>query len=101
MPTYYTVREDELLKLHYRREGPLGMTEYLPERSIDSIRHRATKLGLTSIRGRGPAKPAEEDFKRLIAQIPRDTRDITGRMLGDPLPGRSALDRLSNATGGA
>ncbi len=29
----------------------------------------------------------------LRAQRPPDTRDLTGRLLNDPLPGRSALDR--------
>lgn len=32
------------------------------------------------------------DAMRLMAQIPDDTRDLTGRIFGDPLPGRSALD---------
>lgn len=29
----------------------------------------------------------------VLARIPPDTRDLTGRLLGDPLPGRSALDK--------
>ncbi len=28
-----------------------------------------------------------------LSEIPADTRDLTGRIFGDPLPGRSALDR--------
>lgn len=28
-----------------------------------------------------------------LAEIPADTRNLTGWMFGDPLPGRSALDR--------
>lgn len=28
-----------------------------------------------------------------LAEIPEDTRSLTGRICGDPLPGRSALDR--------
>lgn len=28
-----------------------------------------------------------------VAEIPRDTRTITGWLMDDPLPGRSALDR--------
>ena len=35
----------------------------------------------------------DEEFKRLIADIPEDTRDLTARLCGDPLPGRSALDQ--------
>lgn len=34
---------------------------------------------------------------RLSAEIPDDTRDVTARIMGDPLPGRSALDRASEA----
>lgn len=32
-----------------------------------------------------------EDFHRRLAEIPEDRRDITGRLLGDPLFERSAL----------
>lgn len=28
-----------------------------------------------------------------LSEIPDDTRDLTARLCGDPLPGRSALDR--------
>lgn len=28
---------------------------------------------------------------------PRDTRDLTGRLAGDPMPGRSALDQRRSA----
>jgi hypothetical protein len=38
--------------------------------------------------GRG----AEESALKLREQIPPDTRDMTARLFGDPLPGRSALD---------
>ncbi len=37
----------------------------------------------------GEAKRHEYEARR--REIPRDTRDLTGRILGDPLPGRSAL----------
>lgn len=35
--------------------------------------------------------------ERLMRQVPRDTRDLTGRVFGDPIPGRSALDQRQNA----
>jgi hypothetical protein len=38
--------------------------------------------------GRG----ADESALRLMEMIPPDTRDLTARLFGDPLPGRSALD---------
>ena len=40
----------------------------------------------------------QEAAKRL-AQIPADTRTLTQRVLGDPLPGRSALDRANGRNG--
>lgn len=33
------------------------------------------------------------DVAARLAEIPPDTRSLTGRMFGDPLPGRSALAR--------
>lgn len=35
-----------------------------------------------------------EEFLARIAEIPPDTRDLTGRLMGDPLPGRRALDKV-------
>ena len=34
------------------------------------------------------------DGERLLREVPADTRDLTGRLCGDPLPGRAALDRM-------
>lgn len=34
---------------------------------------------------------------RKLPPVPKDTRSITGRLCGDPLPGRSALDRRAGA----
>jgi len=34
-----------------------------------------------------------EDLEARFAEIPKhDTRDLTGRLMGDPLPGRRAID---------
>lgn len=38
-------------------------------------------------------KPNEADAAKALASIPSDTRKLTERVFGDPLPGRSALDR--------
>lgn len=43
------------------------------------------------LRRRSKAKEALEGERRLLS-VPRDTRDLTARFCGDPLPGRSALD---------
>lgn len=45
--------------------------------------------GLTYFSGRS----TEQSAYRLMDLIPADTRDLTARICGDPLPGRSALDR--------
>lgn len=39
------------------------------------------------------AKPSEADLRARLAEIPPDTRDITGVLCGDPLPGRDALSQ--------
>lgn len=38
-------------------------------------------------------KPSCDDIAARLAEIPADTRGLTGRVCGDPLPGRSAYDR--------
>lgn len=35
----------------------------------------------------------KEALAQRLAEIPDDTRDLTAFLMGDPLPGRSALDR--------
>ncbi len=37
---------------------------------------------------------ARADFEARIAEIPPDTRDLTGRLMGDPIPGRRAIDKV-------
>ncbi len=39
----------------------------------------------------------KEDAAARLAEIPADTRSLTARLAGDPLPGRSALDRRQMA----
>lgn len=34
-----------------------------------------------------------DEIEARLAEIPDDTRDLTGRMFGDPLPGRSSLHK--------
>lgn len=38
-------------------------------------------------------KSIDADAERLLAATPADTRPLSARLMGDPLPGRSALDR--------
>lgn len=39
----------------------------------------------------------EADAEAMLRAIPADTRDLTARLMGDPLPGRSALDKKREA----
>lgn len=39
-------------------------------------------------------RPTPKELQALARSIPADTRSLTARIAGDPLPGRSALDRL-------
>lgn len=50
-----------------------------------------TKLeaGLRFMTGR----VSQETLEARLAEIPEDTRDLTARLMGDPLPGRRAIDR--------
>jgi hypothetical protein len=50
------------------------------------------QAGLTKHAGHSGTQ-AEEGWKRQMAAFPVDTRGLTARLCGDPLPGRSALDR--------
>ena len=36
---------------------------------------------------------AKRDAYKRLAEIPADTRELTGRLMGDPLPGRRGLDK--------
>lgn len=38
-------------------------------------------------------KPPEADYMARLAEIPPDTRNLSQRLMGEPVPGRSALDR--------
>lgn len=57
-----------------------------------SRRHAESSRLLVGIHRVETDADVARDAARLIAQIPPDTRDLTARLLGDPLPGRSALD---------
>jgi len=45
------------------------------------------------LRGRALYEAKREEFRRALESVPADTRDLTARLCGDPLPGRSAYDR--------
>lgn len=54
--------------------------------------------GNVHVRDFGPDRfAANRDGEVLLSKVPSDTRGLTARMCGDPLPGRSALDRKRGA----
>jgi hypothetical protein len=64
------------------RNAKLGRTE----------RPRSNRVRNTGIVARLTNSTTNADAARLLVLIPADTRSLTGRLLNDPLPGRSALD---------
>ena len=44
-------------------------------------------------------REAKADGERLLREVPADTRGFTARLMGDPLNGRSALDRKREVAG--
>lgn len=47
------------------------------------------------------ARPPEADTAARLAEIPPDTRSLTQRLCGDPLPGRDALSRRATLLHGS
>jgi hypothetical protein len=43
-------------------------------------------------------RPSAEDVEKGLRAIPKDTRDLTALLCGDPLPGRRAIDRVLERT---
>ena len=61
--------------------------------SRDTVAAKLREMGLLSFDG-SCGKPDPHDTAQRLRAVPRDTRDFTARFCGDPLPGRSALDRM-------
>lgn len=57
----------------------------VPEKEVENSRNECAEFAIS--------KQVRADALARIAEIPDDTRSLTGRICGDPLPGRSALDR--------
>jgi hypothetical protein len=64
------------------------------EMKAESLRRsRARRLAAGQNIVQPKTHPVRQQAEKLLAQIPEDTRSLTARLAGDPLPGRSALDR--------
>jgi hypothetical protein len=83
---------------HYHRTKT-GNEAYVRRlKKVQAERSQANREMAANKRAAGMAttvsgEPLERDARRLMAMIPPDTRDLTARFFGDPLPGRRALDR--------
>lgn len=63
-------------------------------REKDRRRYRQIHAQKTAEAGhRAATAIPPSEARRALASIPRDTRNLTARVLGDPLPGRSALEQ--------
>ena len=76
-----TMRRNEMPWAHIAKH--FGVTPDTVRRVLDPEWAARRRAGIT-------------DGERLLREVPADTRDLTARALGDPLPGRSALDRMRN-----
>jgi hypothetical protein len=85
-------------KIGVRRETVMRLLddEYADRRrrQINEARHRR-EIGTPNAIGRPAATPltTRVDGAARLAEVPRDTRDLTARLCGDPLPGRDALSK--------
>lgn len=83
--------------LYIRRRGAAGQSitgiARCLGRNRDVIARIMKEMGLIKNANPFDWKPSAEELREKLRSIPRDTRDLTGKLCGDPLPGRSALDR--------
>lgn len=79
-PEYAAMRRKQVNEARRRR----GYTS--TARADSGNRYPAGKINIETIAAR-------------LAEIPADTRNLTARIFGDPLPGRSALDRQHERRG--
>jgi len=81
------------------RELDVGVSyKWLKRRLVPGYREQAAQArrGRPRLASGGYTNPrpiSDEALKRYRAAMPQDTRDLTARLMGDPIPGRSALDR--------
>jgi predicted AAA+ superfamily ATPase len=63
--------------------------------SETSVRRMVGALEVIRVVNRQPAENISDKatVRKLLKQIPPDTRSLTARIAGDPLKGRSALDQ--------
>ena len=71
--------------------------EHYRQRSIQrnaEMREASRLKAAAGVNRNAIGKPSPQDLAARLAEIPADTRSFTARTFGDPLPGRSALDKI-------
>ena len=74
----------------------LGYSKYTLRDRIDpdyAARKRLQLIGFADFTQVDEVRVTPAEAARALATVPLDTRSVAARFLGDPLPGRSALDR--------
>jgi hypothetical protein len=91
----WTEAEDITMTREYKKRGTKELAKRLG-RTPEAIRWRARKLRLSTY-NRGTVRTVRlqflKDVEDRLAEVPEDTRTTAQQILGEPLPGRSALDR--------
>lgn len=89
----------EALKLQGARNCEIAQMVGLHERTVGKWLNGDVRFDNGGVIGNRDPIPVElkRQALELYRQVPRDTRDLTARLCGDPLPGRSALDQRAGA----
>lgn len=66
---------------------------YAKRRQLSAKAHRVARRGKPHSDDHATYEATRKMAEFLFSKIPPDTRGVTARLMGDPLPGRSALDR--------
>jgi hypothetical protein len=82
-----------------RRRLDPEWAERTRKRDQNYTRHYLRKQERVETQHEQGPRPTPQEIAALRRLIPPDTRDLTGRLLGDPVPQRSALfQKLSGAS---
>jgi len=91
----WSLEESAVLRKHYWNKGPVAVAAMLPKRTIAAVERRALRLNLRTQMKRQRIgrllQERDEEWKRLIEDIPQDTRTPGQRLMGEPIFERSAL----------
>lgn len=93
-----TVRRAIIPGFAQRRAAMNATARYRRERD-DMFREAADARNAAGLRYSVQRKRVcTDELEQRFSEVPKhDTRNLTGRLFGDPLPGRSALDRMEQS----